>query len=195
MVDKTSQRILTAASDLFFTYGYSRVSMDEVATALRMSKKTIYKHFSGKQDLLLATMEQFYGDIQVGIDQLRADPALDHAGRLGAFISLLGQKMAVIRRAQSDLRQGAPEVWEYVQDRREQVILSELRRLIEEGIEHGVLRSDINPDLLGTLVSIWMQAVANSDILSQYPVSAADLLDTMLDILLHGMMQPALTSP
>lgn len=193
-MDKTAQRILSAASDLFFTHGYSRVSMDEVAAALGMSKKTIYKHFDGKQELLLATMQQFYDEIQAGIEQLRADPALDHAGRLRAFISLLGQKMAVIRQAQSDLRQGAPEVWAYIEGRREQVIFSELRRLIEEGIEHGVLRAGFDPDLVGTLLTIWMQAVANSDVLAQYPVSAADLLNTMLDILLHGMLQPDIIS-
>lgn len=188
---KNPERIIRAASELFFTHGYSRVSMDEVAADLGMSKKTIYKHFSGKQELLLATMQQFYGEIQAGIDQLRADPTLDHAGRLSAFIGLLGQKMAVIRHAQQGLRQGAPEVWEFVEERREQVVISELRRLIEEGIEHGVLRADINPDLLGTLVTIWMQAVANSDVLAQYPVSAADLLQSMLDVLLHGMLLQA----
>ena len=189
-VDKIYTRTLQAASELFFSYGYSRVSMDEVAKSLGMSKKTIYKHFGSKQELLLATMKQYYDEIQVGVDRLHEDTNLDHANRLRMFIELLGQKMGGIRRAQMDLRQGAPEVWDYVEERREQVVFSELRGLINTGIKNDELRADIDPELLGSLVTIWIQAVANSDVMTEYPVSAADLLQTMLNVLMDGMRLP-----
>jgi len=41
-------RILTEARGLFFRYGFSRVTMDEAAETLGMSKKTLYRHFPSK---------------------------------------------------------------------------------------------------------------------------------------------------
>src|SRR3954471_21859596 len=52
--NEVRNRILTEARGLFFRYGFSRVTMDEAAETLGMSKKTLYRHFPSKEDLLEA---------------------------------------------------------------------------------------------------------------------------------------------
>ena len=42
---QTRQRILDAAYALFRRKGYARVSMDEIAAATPVTKRTIYYHF------------------------------------------------------------------------------------------------------------------------------------------------------
>ena len=46
------QRIMLEARGLFFRYGFSKVTMDEAAEALGMSKKTLYRYFPSKEELL-----------------------------------------------------------------------------------------------------------------------------------------------
>ena len=41
------------AEELFITLGYKAVSMEEIAEAAGISKMTIYKHFSSKEDLFI----------------------------------------------------------------------------------------------------------------------------------------------
>ena len=55
--EPTRQRILSAAYVLFRQRGYSRVSMDEIASATAVTKRTLYNHFQSKDQLLAAVLE------------------------------------------------------------------------------------------------------------------------------------------
>jgi AcrR family transcriptional regulator len=55
--ERTRQRILDAAYRLFRQKGFSRVSMDEIAAATRVTKRTLYYHFVSKDALLAAVLE------------------------------------------------------------------------------------------------------------------------------------------
>ena len=45
-------RILEVARNQFFSLGFAKVTMDEIAEELGMSKRTLYQHFPGKKALL-----------------------------------------------------------------------------------------------------------------------------------------------
>jgi len=53
----TRQRILDAAYALFRRGGYTRVSMDEIAAAAGVTKRTLYYHFKSKDTLLATVLE------------------------------------------------------------------------------------------------------------------------------------------
>ncbi len=45
-------RILSRAEEMFLKFGYSKVTMDEIAANIGMSKKTLYKFFPSKEELV-----------------------------------------------------------------------------------------------------------------------------------------------
>lgn len=53
----TRQRILDAAYGLFRRRGFSRVSMDDIAASARLTKRTLYHHFTSKDRLLAEVLE------------------------------------------------------------------------------------------------------------------------------------------
>ena len=53
----TRQRILDAGYVLFRRKGYTRVSMDEIAAATDVTKRTLYYHFRSKDELLATMLE------------------------------------------------------------------------------------------------------------------------------------------
>ena len=55
--DQTRKRILDAAYRLFRRQGYSRISMDAIAAATRVTKRTLYYHFESKDQLLAHVLE------------------------------------------------------------------------------------------------------------------------------------------
>ena len=55
--ERTRQRILDAAYKLFRQKGYTRVSMDEIAAATAITKRTLYYHFESKDSLLASMLE------------------------------------------------------------------------------------------------------------------------------------------
>jgi len=50
----TRQRIIAAASKLFYSEGIKSVSVDAVAAAAGVTKRTLYYHFDSKDDLIAA---------------------------------------------------------------------------------------------------------------------------------------------
>lgn len=55
--EHTRRRILDGAYRLFRRQGYSRVSMDRIAAAARVTKRTLYYHFESKDQLLARVLE------------------------------------------------------------------------------------------------------------------------------------------
>lgn len=55
--EQTRQRILDGGYGLFRRRGYVRVSMDEIAAAAGLTKRTLYYHFESKDALLAAVLE------------------------------------------------------------------------------------------------------------------------------------------
>ncbi|MEM7221878.1 MAG: TetR family transcriptional regulator [Pseudomonadota bacterium] len=55
--DRTRSRILSAAYELFYKEGFARVSMDAIALAGGVTKKTLYYHFASKDALAAAVLD------------------------------------------------------------------------------------------------------------------------------------------
>jgi AcrR family transcriptional regulator len=54
---RTLQRILTASYKLFYRKGYYRTSLDDIAAASGVTKRTLYYHFESKDELLAAVLD------------------------------------------------------------------------------------------------------------------------------------------
>ncbi len=54
---QTRQTILDAGYALFRSKGFTRASMDDIALAARLTKRTLYYHFKSKDELLTAVFE------------------------------------------------------------------------------------------------------------------------------------------
>ena len=55
--EPTRGRVLEAAYKLFRRQGYSRVTMDDIAAAANPTKRTLYHHFTSKDQLLADVLE------------------------------------------------------------------------------------------------------------------------------------------
>lgn len=55
-MESTKDRILTAAYELFYREGFQRVSMDAIAAAAAVTKRTLYYHYDSKDALAAAVL-------------------------------------------------------------------------------------------------------------------------------------------
>jgi AcrR family transcriptional regulator len=55
--EQTRGRVLEAAYELFRRQGYNRVTMDDIAKAAELTKRTLYHHFKSKDQLLADVLE------------------------------------------------------------------------------------------------------------------------------------------
>jgi len=62
--------IIHKATDLFLNYGFKSITMDDIASALGISKKTIYTHFKTKNELVDATTMTLFEVISEEINHI-----------------------------------------------------------------------------------------------------------------------------
>ncbi len=96
------QRILDAATDLFAASGYNGVSTRDIARAAEVNETSIYRHYPGKRELFLATLDAELSKLRFDADQIAIlGTARDaHAAMLALFhvmIDALTQRYALVR--------------------------------------------------------------------------------------------------
>src|SRR5215213_1464511 len=83
------ERILAAASDLFYRYGIRAVGVEAIAEAAGTNKMTLYRHFASKDELVAEYLRRLAADAGSFWDELEAahpgDPHAQLRGWLGAM--------------------------------------------------------------------------------------------------------------
>ncbi len=69
--ERTRVQVIETAIDLFLKNGYEQTTLDEVLGAVEISRRTFFRYFESKEDLLIAWMDQL---IEVACEAVRARP-------------------------------------------------------------------------------------------------------------------------
>lgn len=191
--DKLKKRIINSTSKLFFERGFSKVSMDEIASGLGVSKKTLYQHFPSKEALLYQVVTDMMtenGDI---IESIVNNHQMDFHQKLSLLMNhLSGVISKLYRPFGDDLRRNAPEMWEEVDRFRTKKILLNFRKLLESGIRQGVFRKDVNPQLMTMVFSTLIQNLIDPRLFSQIPFTATQVFETIVEVVFRGILtEPA----
>lgn len=193
----TEERILEVAYAHFLSRGYKHTTMDDIAQALGMSKKTLYKHFSGKLELLAAAFERLKTRLSLKVEALLETEEMRFTGKLKAMLRVIAADLAPINpELLADLREHAPEVWAALQDYVRQSGYLRFSRLIEEGIRQGRVKEDINQSLVVLLYASAIQNLIDPKFLSQFPremredlaISTAEIYDQAISIIYQGIL-------
>jgi len=75
-------RILHTAYEKFQQYGFSKVTMEEIAADLGISKKTLYKYFSNKEHVLRELLDNFKCDFELYVENLFKDDSIEFIEKL-----------------------------------------------------------------------------------------------------------------
>jgi AcrR family transcriptional regulator len=179
-------RIIDAASDRFMDAGFYKVTMDEIASDLRMSKKTVYKFFPSKETLLKAIVHTFMrkmeGEVQ-GI--VSSDKPIEE--KLTTLLTFIGKQLRKFSRPfMTDVQRFAPILWKEVEIFRRERVLSRLQQMFRQAKKEGVFREDLDPDLFFLVLTTTIQGIMNPQVLSQQPFSAEEAFKGIFRILYEG---------
>src|SRR5690606_7004873 len=140
-------RILRQARLHFFAHGYSRFLMDELARELGMSKKTLYLHFAGKDEIVRAVIQDLAGEIRAAGERLAEDPELSFAEKMRGFVEALLERLAAVTpQIVRDLQRYAPPLYAHLEEMRRKNIPIIFGRLLAEGQTEGFVRADVPPE-------------------------------------------------
>jgi AcrR family transcriptional regulator len=75
-------RILSAARELFYRRGINATGIAELCAAAHVSKRTLYQHFAGKDEVIVAYLAAFAGDASYAPEAILARADLAPRARL-----------------------------------------------------------------------------------------------------------------
>jgi len=181
-------RIIEAATDRFMDAGLYKVTMDEIASDLRMSKKTVYKFFPSKEDLLKAIVHTMLKRVESEVQAIiSSEKPFEEK-----FISILTLVGKILRRLSrpfmTDMQRFAPGLWKEIETFRREKVFSKIQQIFRQAKKEGVFREDLDPDLFFLVLTTAMQGIMNPQVLSQQPFSAEEAFKGIFRILYEGAL-------
>ncbi|MCS5490029.1 TetR/AcrR family transcriptional regulator [Algoriphagus limi] len=199
MTQKINQeaKIIDAAYKLFLEKGYRHSTVDDIAQALGMSKKTLYKFFSSKSDLLSAAFEKLKLRMTAKVEAILDNRYIPFPLKLKSSLSVVANYLAPINpELFEDLRDHAPEVWEDLMDYINESAFLRFQRLIQEGREQGLVKANLNVGLVVMMYASAVRSLLDPSFRQGFPESiqkdmripAADIFDQAITIIYNGIM-------
>ncbi|MDD5570294.1 MAG: TetR/AcrR family transcriptional regulator [Bacteroidales bacterium] len=163
--------ILEEVSRLYIRYGIKSVTMDDVSRELGISKKTLYKFFSDKNDLVKNVIsyqikKQTAKSFETKKQKLNAVDVLIIASR--HIIKFMETFNPSIRH---DLQKYYPDVLKILTEHRRKHIFENIKTNIVQGIKEGLYRKDLKPDIIAVLY------VSRMDVIFNYEYFPSDKFD------------------
>jgi len=189
MLESTDEkRILEAATERFMDAGFYKVTMDEIASDLRMSKKTVYKFFPSKETLLKAIVHAMMKKVESEVQGIiSSDKSFEE--KLTTLLDFVGKIMRRFSRPfMVDIQRFAPALWKEVETFRRERVLNRIQQMFRQAKKEGVFREDLDSDLFFLVLINTIQGIMNPHVLSQQSFSAEEAFKGIFRILYEGAL-------
>jgi len=156
--------IVKYTSEVLFTYGFNMITMDTIAQGMRISKKTLYKYFSSKEELFESVIDMITENIRVKIEEI----INSDKNAIEKLVNVLGVVIKSLSKLNPDYLQFINakgfRYWEKIEEFRKQIVAKNYSKIIEQGkieglIEdkptvilltgaYGIVKSIVNPEFI-----------------------------------------------
>lgn len=145
---QAAQRIVQEARELFMHYGLKSVSMDDIASKLGMSKKTIYQHFSDKDSLVEEVVKGIIVNNQntCDADRNRSENAIHEIFMAVEMMTQLFHSMnpSILY----DMQKYYPSSYKKFQTHKNEYLYTIIKENLKKGIGEELYRSDLDIDVI-----------------------------------------------
>jgi AcrR family transcriptional regulator len=184
------EKILSSCRERFFKEGFAKTSVDEIAADLTISKKTFYKHFENKEDVVQQIMERVMESVRGNIDRILFSDR-SAVEKLSEIIVVLATNTSRLTPAFGrDIKRRLPDFWNRIEDFRRQRISDVFNILIAQGITEGTMRPDMNKRVFLMCVLASIDRIMQPDIIAHESFSVGDAVKEIMSIFFAGALTP-----
>lgn len=181
------EKILYFTHAKFITEGFYKTTMDEIARDLQMSKKTIYKHFDSKEELLenvcgmrMKLMEEFLDEV-VESDE----------DAITKFLKIIHKQKSMSMNCSPvwfrDLEVHAPHLSREFAKVRQEKVTKIMSRLLEQGKKEKVVEH-VPVDIIITALNGAIEAVTHADFVLNSKYSFHEAMRITAEIFFNGFL-------
>jgi len=182
-------RILQKAFSLFLSRGFTRVTTQDIASALGISKKTLYKYYSSKHEIVSTAIEQNLEGLGARFDEIMQQRDWGFNEKFVRVLMLIQRQVGSISEIfLEDMARHIPDVWEKIDCFRRKRVLEVLHQLLIQGQTEGAVRKDLHLEaVLFLLFGTINNSITPERLLKAgYPLEK--IFTTMIDLFYKGLL-------
>ena len=185
---ETKERIIEAANELFYRHGVKRITMDDIAQHLSVSKKTIYSFFNDKDEIVQTVCTMNLNQNKCEFEEISIN-AKDAVHEITECMKRVSTMFSVINPVMFyDLQKFYPKSWQMFHKFRQEHMMNLFEKNLKHGIKDGLYRSDINIKILARLRMEEIVMAMNPEIFSPHKYNHRQVQLELLDHFLHGIV-------
>lgn len=180
--ESLKQKILDTAMSLFKEKGIKAVRMDDIATVMAISKRTLYEIYSNKEDLLFECVRNENETLTRKIAEY-AMVAENEMAVVAYFIKLRLKDLGSINPLFfTEMEKYGRILAFFKQNSERQTARSQ--EFMRKGVEHGFFRDDLNYDIINHMGDAAMNYVMRTRLYEKYKLN--EIFRTFVVVFLRG---------
>ncbi|MDR0270928.1 TetR/AcrR family transcriptional regulator [Paenibacillus sp.] len=185
MKDKLQQAALA-----LLTQKGLKFTMGELASYLGISKRTIYEHFASKEEIISSIVDDAIDEVLQTQRRIYENEDWSIIRKIKAILSIVPSGLRLVdARLLEEMKRYAPQEWSKI-DSLLQEEWGTVETLLQQGIENGEIRPIHVPTVIECMRGASF-AIYNPDFLMNTTVSLMSAIDSMVDMLMNGIVSPA----
>ncbi|MFD2563955.1 TetR/AcrR family transcriptional regulator [Aquimarina rubra] len=181
------EKIIEKANDMFLNLGFKSVTMDDLASEMGISKKTIYAHFQNKTKLVEATTDHLFCTISDGIDAILEEnkEPIEELYAIKAFVMyhLKDEKTS----PQYQLQKYYPKIHNTLKVKQFEAMQECVIENLERGIKKGVFRENIDVEIISRLYFMGMSGIKDQEMFPRQVFPVSKLMTDYLEYHIRGI--------
>ncbi|MBS9522985.1 TetR/AcrR family transcriptional regulator [Litoribacter ruber] len=185
---ETREKIIEITTERIARFGVRSVTMDDIARAAGVSKKTIYQEFGDKEQLVYDVFTSELDRDAEMVEGFFKEPGgvIGHLIKLSKFIRDTFTNMHPM--VLNEIQRYYPRCWQQFEKFKEEHAIQSIIKLLEEGKQEGIFRKEIDSEILAQLR---MEQITLSFDPMKFPPDRFNLLNVQMqlfDLFLYGIL-------
>ncbi len=181
------EKIIIKSTEMFLTLGFKSVTMDDIASEMGISKKTIYVHFPNKTKLVESVTMHMFNNIACGVEgvcTLNKNP-IEEIYDIKNLIRdhLKGEKTS----PQHQLQKYYPKIFESLKEKQFKIMNECVTDNLTRGIELGIYRPNLNIEFIARIYFNNMVCLKDPKLFPLKHFSMNELLENFLEYHIRGI--------
>lgn len=181
--EELRDRIIVKANEAFTANGIKCITMDDIATSVGISKRTLYEVFEDKESLLKEVVLKDHAEKNAFLETLIKESKDVLEVILVGFQKSIEVFHDTNKRFFEDLKK-YPEVYEMMKNNHDKDSESTVA-FFKKGVSQGLFRDDVNFAIVGLLVREQFDLLMNTDICNEY--SFIEVYESIMFTFIRGI--------
>ena len=184
------EQILQTSAGLFMKHGFKSITMDDIATHMAISKKTIYSHFKNKEAMVSAVVNNLFETVCQGIDcicTLNHDPIEEIYEIKKHVMEHVGNEKDS---PWYQLRKYYPHIHDSIKKRQFDYMQKCVVDNLNRGLEQGLFRENIDVQFVARIYFVGVTGIKDDELFPTDLFDGNSLYGDFLEYHLRGIVTP-----